>query len=315
MIVTVAVATYNSSMYVLETLESIYRQTHTDIDLIVSDDFSTDDTITIVQKWINQPKVKSRFQSIKLLSVANNTGVSANCNRIIKASKTDWIKFIAGDDILYPNCIADNMQFVEDHPEAQIVFSQIKLYQDDFKESSYIKTTPEKFPNNLMKISFSSSDQYELLLLSDRIHYTPSYFFNKQAILSIGGYDEDNKLVEDYPMWLKLTKAGIRLYYFHSTTVGYRIHAHATNNTGSDVLFKPSVINGFKVRQVYAHPHLPRFVVKQETWTYYVTIIFMKLGVNKASPWNTFLYKMGIIYFNPFFWVHAVSKRIRRERK
>ena len=204
-LVTVAIVTYQSELYILEALESVYNQTHENIELIISDDCSIDNTLKIVNQWVFLDRNQRRFTRIEVLTVPVNTGVSANCNRCIATAQSDWIKFIAGDDILLPNTIKDNMQFVEDFPEARIVFSQVKVYQDTFEEKNFVRITPLNFPDNLMNAKFSVADQNKILLVEDRIHYTPSYFFNKQAILAVGGYDESNRLVEDYPMWLKLT--------------------------------------------------------------------------------------------------------------
>ena len=126
-LVTVAVTTYRSAVYVIETLESVYGQTYQEIALVISDDCSPDNTVALVNDWIALERVQNRFVSIEVITVPKNTGVSANCNRCIKAAAGDWIKFIAGDDILYPNCITDNMQFAAENPEAHIIFSQIKL--------------------------------------------------------------------------------------------------------------------------------------------------------------------------------------------
>ena len=53
MIVTVIVYTFNSSKYILETLDSIKKQTYKDLMLIITDDCSTDSTIEICKKWLN----------------------------------------------------------------------------------------------------------------------------------------------------------------------------------------------------------------------------------------------------------------------
>ena len=309
--VTVAVATFFSADFVLETLESIYHQTYQDISLIISDDCSTDDTVAVVNKWVALERVKNRFDSIQVLTVPKNTGVSANCNRCIAASTSDWVKFIAADDILLPNCIADNITFVRDNPNANVVFSQVKMYQDTFEEKNYLETTPLDYPNNLMHESLSAKGQYQLLLVSDRIHYTPSLFLNKQAILKVGGYDESCRLVEDYPMWLKLTGSGERLYYFHKITVGYRIHSKAANNVGEKALFKPSAINGYLVRKKYAHPYLPKLLVLQENWAYHVTVCFKKIGIIKKTKLNFMLYKFMIFYANPFFYCNALYRKLK----
>jgi glycosyltransferase involved in cell wall biosynthesis len=310
MLVSIAVATYNSVDFIIETLESIYNQTHKELELIISDDFSTDGTIEKVDEWISQQHVKDRFVRIEFIKVPANTGISANCNRFLKACQSDWVKMIAGDDIMLPNCIEDNMRFVSENPEAQIVFSQVRLYQDTFEEKNFLKTIPKSFPDNLMDTSFTAHDQYRILLIADRLHYTPSFFLNKDAITKVGGYDETNRLVEDYPMWLKLTAAGIRLYYFHKETVGYRMHSKATNNNGQDVLVKPSELNNYKIRKKYAHPHLPKLQVFDENWTYNIALLFKNLGITRKTKVSVGFYKLMRVYLNPFFYVKAISKKI-----
>ncbi len=308
-LVSVPVLTFNAATFVEETLESIFNQTYLNIQLIISDDCSKDNTFALVEKWCNQPRVKTRFTDIKILTVPKNTGVSANCNRCINASDAEWIKFIAGDDILLPNCIAANLLFVTENPEAKIIFSQIEVFNDTFENNNFVNKIPNEYPNNLMQHSFSAKDQFDILLESDRISYTPSYFFNKKTIQDVGCYDETNRLVEDYPMWLKLTQSGIKLFYFHIPTVGYRIHANATNNTG-EVLFKPAVLNGYLVRKKYAHQYLPWWQAKQEMWAYHLTKGFSFFKITKLTVFNKSIYKIATVYCNPFFIIGVVARRI-----
>ncbi len=309
-LVTVAVTTYQSGLYVIETLESIYHQSYQNLALVVSDDGSTDNTLELVNDWVGLEINQKRFQSVEIITVPKNTGVSANCNRCIAASKSEWIKFIAGDDILLPNCIQDNMAFAAENASTRIIFSQAKIYQDDFAERNYVRTTPDEFPNNLMHPDLSAFDQYQLLLVQDRIHYTPSFFFNRQALLKVGCYDESNRFTEDYPMWLKLTKSGERLYYFHVPTVGYRIHSKASNNVGTHLLFSPSVIKNFKMKQVLTHPFLPWEMAQSEQFIYKVSVFFEKSGCNKNTALNRKLYHAACFYLNPFHYLYALKKRI-----
>jgi alpha-1,3-rhamnosyltransferase len=309
-LVTVAVTTYQSSLYVIETLDSIYNQTYPNIELVISDDCSSDNTVEVVNEWVSLEKNKKRFARIEVVTVPSNTGVSANCNRCIASAQSNWIKFIAGDDILFPNCIADNIDFVNENTDAKILFSQIKVYQDTFEEKNFNKITPGIYPNALFKDSIKALDQYKLLLVEDRIHFTPSYFFNKQAILKVGGYDESNRFVEDYPMWLKLTSSGVRLSYFHKSTVGYRIHSRASNNTGDMVLFKPSVLKSHHVRKEMAFAFLPWDIVMSEKFVYTISKFFDNNGLNKKTSLNSMLYMFLTVYCNPFQYIYAVKKRL-----
>ncbi len=307
-LVSIVVATYNSSEFVLETLESIKKQTYSPIELIVSDDGSQDNTIELTKTWLKQNE--SRFVRTEIVTVLENTGVSANCNRCIKASQADWIKMIAGDDILLPNCIEDNINFIRQHPETKILFSYVKLYRNTFYDESFIATIPGAFPSNIMAPHFTPAHQFKLLLLSDRIHFTPSYFFNKEVLLSVGGYDEQNKIAEDYPMWLKLTKAGLRLEFMEKITVGYRQHDKALNNIEANVIFKPMLVKTFSFRRKTVFPYLPWDIAAAEIWTMVIQKLFIRFNWNKKVSTFTFLFRFATVYANPFQYVVSFRRKI-----
>ncbi len=307
-LVSIIVATFNSAQFVIETLESAKAQTYQSIELVVSDDCSSDNTVELCRNWIVQNK--DRFVNTQLITVPENTGVSANCNRCINTAKSDWIKFIAGDDILLPNCIADNMEFVKQNPIAKAVFSDVLLYQNDFKEENFLHTIPGSFPMNIMNPNFTARDQYNLLLISDRITFTPSVFLRRQALLDVGGYDESNKLIEDYPMWLKLTKAGNKMYFFQQSTVGYRRHQAAANNLSEYGLFKPLFFKAAVIRKKEVYPYLPWDIVGSEKQIYWVSKIFQQLGINKKTYLNAALYKCCTIYLNPFRYIIYFKKKV-----
>ena len=81
-LVSVCIITYNSSNFILDTLESVKVQTYKDIELIISDDGSKDNTVEVCRKWLMLNK--KRFVNIVLLVSEQNLGISANYNRAIK---------------------------------------------------------------------------------------------------------------------------------------------------------------------------------------------------------------------------------------
>ena len=231
-LVSVVIATYNSSQFLTETLDSVSKQTWNNIELIITDDASSDNTTEVYNKWIiNNGK---RFIYSEIITAQKNTGVSANVNRGLHASKGEWIVLLAGDDTLKAKCIEDNMLFINTHPEVKVLFSRIDVYRDTFDPVNHIKTIPDDPFNvdSIMAPGRSADSQYKMLLISDRITFTPSVYFHRETLLSVGGFDERFKLLEDYPIWLKLTKKGIRLNFMDKVTVNYRQHSKAINNTG-----------------------------------------------------------------------------------
>ncbi|MBC7628750.1 glycosyltransferase [Ferruginibacter sp.] len=309
-LVSIIVATYNSSQFVIETLESTRAQTWQNIELIVSDDCSTDTTVELCSNWLAVNK--DRFTKTTLITVPENTGVSANCNRSINAAQSDWIKFIAGDDILLPNCLAANMKFITENPQAKAIFSEVLLYKNDFSEENFLHIIPGTFPMNIMNPAFTAMEQYQLLLLSDRITFTPSVFLNRNALLATGGYDETNRLIEDYPMWLKLTKAGNKLYFFKTPTVGYRRHQGAASNVSEYELFKPLFLKSVAIRKKEVYPYLPWDIVGSEKHILWVSKIFQKTGMNKKKSFYAYLYKISTIYLNPFRYIVFIKKKVLR---
>ena len=125
-LVSVAVITYNSSNTVIETLDSIFAQTYPDLELIISDDCSSDNTVAVCRQWIAEHK--TRFVYTTIIESPVNTGISANLNRAEDACKGNWVKGIAGDDLLLPECIETYMQYVGDRDDLPCVFSRVQCF-------------------------------------------------------------------------------------------------------------------------------------------------------------------------------------------
>ena len=119
-VVTVVVITYNSSKYVIDTLNSVFRQTYHDIQLIISDDCSTDNTPTVCLQWMQSHS--HRFISTKMISTPVNSGIAANYNNAIKHIDGRWTKYIAGDDYMTDDCIEQFVTHAQKADENEKMF-------------------------------------------------------------------------------------------------------------------------------------------------------------------------------------------------
>ncbi len=228
-LVSVVVITYNSSKYILECLDSIYKQTYQNIELIITDDCSKDDTVEICRRWLLENK--ERFVRTELITVEKNTGTSANCNRGIIVSSGDWIKLIAGDDKLLPDCISDNVQFVNINDDANIVFSKIEpmgCIMDGFNISNYN-------PGPLFRAL--SHRQIRIVLCERNFLPAPTSFMRKSVWSDLNGYNEDIPFIEDWPMWMKATQMGCKLSFLDKTTVAYRFSVDSISQTNTKNIY------------------------------------------------------------------------------
>ena len=220
-LVSVAVVTYNSSKTVVETLDSIANQTYQNLELIVSDDCSIDGTVDICQEWIGLHK--ERFVRAEMLTVEKNTGVSANMNRAERACWGDWVKPIAGDDLLLPRCVEIYVDYVKEHSDAVYVFARMECFGGEEKE----RNSKNDWYSNQTKLFFDSSieEQLDFLTMVGNCVPAPSAFFNKAAVETLGVVnDERIPFLEDRPKWINLLKKQVRFHYIDKETVKYRLN-------------------------------------------------------------------------------------------
>lgn len=231
-IVSVVVVTYNSSSTVLETLESIKNQVYRNIELIITDDASKDDTIEICKKWMEVEK--ERFLRTQLVTIMENTGIAANCNRGFRASTGNWIKFIAGDDLLMPNCIEDNILFVQQNPNVDVVFSNLRAFGANANKNidSFNRIVWTK-PNKLNKRDLHIIECYS------NVFGAPSSFLSKKMYQELSGFDEKIPLIEDWPFYVKATQ-NHQVVVMDKVTVKYRIREDSVSMSdgGKSTLYK-----------------------------------------------------------------------------
>ena len=313
--VTVIISTFNSSGFIYETLQSVYNQTWKEIELIITDDCSSDNTINLSEEWINLNR--NRFHSCHILTSVRNTGVSGNANRGLMAAKAEWIKFLGADDTLKPNCIEDNMKWISQHQDIQVLFSGVDLYKNIFKEENLIKRIMGNLsnPGFILSSNHTADIQYKMLLLSDRIHFSPSLFIRRQTLLSIGGFDERFRFLEDYPLWLNLTRKGVKMFFMEISTVNYRQHSLALNNTEKRNIVNPNYFKQEKFRKLYVYPNLPWDIRFDRRYVWYAQQIFRIRLFGKNSAFNKFLHLLLTVYLNPFKYFLSLKKHILSDAK
>ena len=98
-LVTVCIPTYNGAAHLSECLESVCLQTYREVEILVVDDCSTDQTAHIISEY------QKRDRRLRFVRNARNLGLTGNWERCAQLAKGDYIKFAFQDDVLYPQCI------------------------------------------------------------------------------------------------------------------------------------------------------------------------------------------------------------------
>lgn len=122
--ISVFLPVYNQEAYISEAIESILIQDYPNIEVIAGDDGSTDGTVAILKKY------QERYPGIfELILSPVNTGITANCNRILKACTGDYIALFAGDDIWLPGKLKRQISYLLENPNVSLCATKGDVFE------------------------------------------------------------------------------------------------------------------------------------------------------------------------------------------
>ena len=185
-VVSIVIPVHNGEKYIKESIDSCLAQTYSNIEILVVDDKSTDSTLEIL---------KGYGEKITVLPVEKQNGLGNVINIGIRASKGKYIARMDADDIMYPDRIEKQVEYLENNPSCVAVGGQI----DIINENSDITGHREYAQNDkdLKKNRF---------LFQPFAH--PAVTLRKSTLEEIGLYPEDMWKVEDVKLFLILSTKG-----------------------------------------------------------------------------------------------------------
>ena len=298
-LVSVRVGTYNSSKFIIDTLESIKAQTYKNIELIISDDASSDNTIDICKEWIETNR--SRFVNVHLLTIEKNTGIPANMNRSIPYLTGKWVKACAGDDVLLPWCIETFINYVNAHPDVMWVSSKMFFYNEKINdECKDVKRSEDYYSDDYKKLFDLQAEEQLIAVAYKNFINALSLFVRRDLFNLTGPYVEKYTLCEDYPMNIMRLEHGIKLSFIDEYTVGYRVRQKsASGNQGKRFNMK-FVSQVYAIKKQYCFKYIS---FKEKThlfFQYHIRCIMDYCGFNNNAITSNpiFLFFRKIYYGN-----------------
>ncbi len=193
--ISVVIPTHNRVEELQRALGSVYRQTLLPNELIVVDDGSE----SAITKDIFQDVPKS----LETVLLRNDVPMGANHARNIgiKAANCDWIAFLDDDDAFYPNKIEVVSKAIKNNPDRDLFYHPAKINMVNEKLAYF--TNPREYKPN--------DDIFRLLLIKNEIGGTSMAIVRRSKLFEVGGFDEQMPSMQDYELWLRLTKNGARV--------------------------------------------------------------------------------------------------------
>lgn len=258
-LVSVVVVSYNAEKYIVETLESIKKQTYSPIELIITDDASNDKTLEIVRAWVADNK--SFFAENRIIANDINRGTVFNCNSGIKESKGVYIKMIAADDILDKDSIKNSVYYQEKYTDA-IVIGKIIPFGEN---KSQVRLIKEKAERGYLILKQNQQIQKKEMLRCNYIYGPSGSFFRREIYEKVGMYDERFPLMEDYPYLIRLMEKNYQFRICNYISAYYRVTGNSVSN-GSNKLFDKNQYDYWNQEKKYIIRRNRLYLLYYEQW-------------------------------------------------
>lgn len=245
-LVSVLVPAYNHETYVKEAILSIVNQTYgyENIQLIVADDFSTDNTVAILSKLADD-------YSFKLIRHNKNIGICNTLNEMILLAEGKFITIIASDDLMHIERIEKQIDILRANPKIDILAGDCILIDE---ESSIIS---KYIQHSRIKLIYYS---FEDIFLKNKPGFAAGTTIIKRDLYSrIGNYDPEFKL-EDFYYWLKASFNSAIIAKCNLPFLYYRVHKKSVS---SNEEFMDR--EGSRILEIYKkHPAYKKAVTNRE---------------------------------------------------
>ena len=228
-LVTIGIVFYNAQAHILETLHSVYQQTHQPIELVLYDDASEDESGRIVNDWLYANG--QRFVRVHSITGSENKGPSFGASQLLECSTGIYFQLLGADDLIYPNKVSDQVKLLEETTEYDIVFSNADRIDEqghDLTQNYYLHQAFK----HVMNGRAPSGSLYEVLL-DENIIPSCAWLARTESLRSAGGYNP-NVFIEDWDLWLRVAMQ-YKFLYTHSISSAYRIRS-------SSIMHSPATV-------------------------------------------------------------------------
>lgn len=227
--VSLIISTYNKKEYLKEAIDSALKQDYPNLEIIVTDDASTDGTEEMMKSYHDREKVKYYRQPV-------NVGISKNvCHALYNLASGKYATLLDHDDYLIDDSyITAAVDFLEKNPHVSFVFGNCNMYNVETKETTFLWKGMPTITNGIDYFLHYEKPGYS--------HITSALggVFHRSRAISMGCCREETHAVDLF-LWLKLMLTGDVGFIDRCTGV-YRLHKHSLSNNLLDIRYDHGTI-------------------------------------------------------------------------
>lgn len=202
--ITIAIPVLNGEQYIAKAIESALLQSKQADEVLVINNNSSDQTLSICQSYKSKIKIVSHNETISMAD---------NWTSCFQLASSDFVMICHADDELFPDAIKHTKNTIFSDPNIDHIFGQTWLYNGQ-----------RSFPTKLDKFGLLSPQEYFLRCCKSYYHYNSGTTTRKYLVLSIGGYSNDFKHITDVDFFIRIAMKANAIYAVDEPLGTYRIH-------------------------------------------------------------------------------------------
>ena len=264
--ISIVMPVYNSSKYLRETIESIIEQTFSNFELIIIDDGSSDDSLYIIESFIDK----------RIIVIKNKHDYIDSLNKGLKKAKGKYIARMDADDVMLRNRLEKQYNYMEKNTHIDVCGSWVEYIGD---KKGILNTVTE-------------NDDISINLLFGNMLVHPSTIIRKQSIDEFGiKYSYGYPFAEDYKLWTDCIQHGLRFSNIPEVLLNYRISDKQVTSRHYDKMLESTSL----IRYEYAEYVMNLFADKNHKFHHIVTELETSINNNHMSA-KSFFEILKILY-------------------
>lgn len=261
---------YNQENYIRETINSVLDQNYPNLEIVIGDDCSTDNTVAILKDYkLKYPK------TIKLVLSSKNEGITSNCNKVLKECTGEYIAILGGDDIWLPNKLNKQIKWFEKNPDGVLCYTHAEVF----------KSETNKIISNIPVFTIDELNKFDTISKAYHLGSSGSSFLIKKNAIPDEGFNRMLPMVSDWLFYIQIMHKN-KIGGIDEILMKYRRHDSNTSNNLS-LIFNEHYITLQIVKNLY--PDLRESVREWETTTLKRLCLLDDESISEAiNPNNAF---------------------------
>jgi glycosyltransferase involved in cell wall biosynthesis len=219
-LISIIIPNYNYGRFLGQAIESALSQDYANLEVLVIDNASTDESRTVIERYVGSPRFSAHFND-------TNIGRNKNCNRGLELARGEYITLLSSDDYYVPGAIAQLVAFLRRHAECDVVYANAAECDANGRTVRI-----SRLLGHIDVQEYAARNTAAALINFTSYMWLPTCLVKRATMLDFGGFDLSFEVGCDYALHCRMAFAGIRFGFLNEVLACIRFHGENPSGSG-----------------------------------------------------------------------------------